>query len=291
MTTLVSVVTVTYNHEPFIARCIEGVLMQKVNFPIEFIIAEDCSTDGTRTICQMYAEKHPDLIHLITSECNVGANANEFRALQEAKGKYIAYCEGDDFWTDQMKLQRQVDFLESHPDYSVCFHRCQHWDMEADSYRDDQSGDLFCDGDSGVDLSIDMFFGKWITQPLTMVFRKEAFDMSLYGQYRYYRDMHQIYHLLKKGKGYIFSFAGGIRTVHSGGMASTLDVVSQCRNGVMIAAELYERNKDQYTKKYYAEVLQWYLYNVDDLGSKIKYSFVLFSLTWDFKGLIKNLLR
>src|SRR5574344_2319007 len=119
MTPLLSIVTITYNHEPFIAKTIEGVLMQQVKFPIELIIAEDCSTDGTRAICQQYAEQYPDLIRLITSESNVGAIANERRAMLAARGKYIAFCEGDDYWTDPLKLQKQVDFLESHPDYSV----------------------------------------------------------------------------------------------------------------------------------------------------------------------------
>ena len=96
---LVSVVTITYNHAPYIAKCIEGVLMQQVNFPMEFIIAEDCSTDGTRTICEEYAAKYPDLIRLITSEHNVGYNPNELRAMKAVRGKYIAYCEGDDYWT------------------------------------------------------------------------------------------------------------------------------------------------------------------------------------------------
>lgn len=130
MEPLLSVVTITYNHEPYIAKCIEGVLMQKVNFPIEFIIAEDCSTDGTRAICEDYAAKYPNLIRLVTSESNVGALNNEKRAMLAARGKYIAFCEGDDYWTYPLKLQTQVDFLDAHLDYSVCFHRCLHYDID-----------------------------------------------------------------------------------------------------------------------------------------------------------------
>ena len=97
MLPLVSVVTITYNHAPYIAKCIEGVLMQQVDFPIEFIIADDCSTDGTREICEAYAGKNPDLIHILPSEGNVGAVENEQRAFITARGKYIATCEGDDY--------------------------------------------------------------------------------------------------------------------------------------------------------------------------------------------------
>lgn len=292
MEPLLSVVTITYNHEPYIAKCIEGVLMQKVNFPIEFIIAEDCSTDGTRAICEKYATKHPKLIRLITSETNIGYNPNELRAMKAAKGKYIAYCEGDDYWTDPMKLQKQVDFLETNPNYSICFHRCRHWNADTDEYHEDACGSIFVNDIQGADLTLDMFFEKWITQPLTMVFRASCFDLSLYGKYKYYRDMHQIYHLLKAGQGYLFAFEGGIRTVHEGGMASKLDIADQCRTAVLIAKEIYSQNKDFPTKRYYSNMLQWYLYNINDIKEyRIKYSIALFLITGKINTLMKNILR
>lgn len=292
MAPLVSVVTITYNHERYISNCIEGVLSQITNFPIEFIIAEDCSTDRTRIICEDYARIHPEMIRLITSENNLGYNANELRAMKSARGKYIAYCEGDDFWTDCMKLQKQVDFLESHPMYSICFHRCRHWDADSGKYMEDACGNLFASGEEGVDVSIEMFFKKWITQPLSMVFRVDCFDMSLYKKYRYYRDMHQIYHLLIAGKGYLFAFDGGVRTIHIGGIASKLNVAGQCRNGVAIARELYQANKDVYTKNYYTEMLQWYLYNIHELkGKRLYYSIELLFLTGNLKKFIHNLIR
>jgi len=121
-TPLVTVETVTYNHAGFIRQCIEGVLMQKTSFPFEYIIGEDCSTDNTREICQEYAQKYPERIKLITSESNVGSRQNHERTSRAARGKYIAVCEGDDYWTDPEKLQKQVDFLEQHPDYTMCCH-------------------------------------------------------------------------------------------------------------------------------------------------------------------------
>lgn len=292
MDPLVTVVTITYNHERYIAKCIDGVLSQKVDFPMEFIIAEDCSTDGTRAICEDYARKHPESIRLITSETNIGYNPNELRAMKAARGKYIAYCEGDDYWTDPNKLQKQVDFLEAHPEYSICFHRCRHWDVDRDTYIEDACASIFADGEEGTDVSLDMFFGEWITQPLTMVFRVSCFDMSLYGRYEHYRDMHQIYHLLKAGKGYIFAFDGGVRSVHDGGLASRLDVPSQCRTAVTIARELYLANKDGYTKRYYAEMLQWYLYNIGELKEmRFSYSVRLLLITGNFRKFFRNLTR
>jgi glycosyltransferase involved in cell wall biosynthesis len=109
MKPIVSVFTLTYNHRPYIARCIEGVLMQKTTFPFEMIIGEDCSTDGTREIVSDYANKYPDIIRMITSDSNVGALANANRSRSACQGEFIALCEGDDYWIDPLKLQKQYE--------------------------------------------------------------------------------------------------------------------------------------------------------------------------------------
>lgn len=120
---LVSVWMITYNHEKFLAEALDSVLMQKTNFPFEIVIGEDCSTDGTRAILKDYESKYPNIIKPIYQEKNVGAmrNAYEF-ALPQCKGKYIACLEGDDYWTDPLKLQKQIDFLESNSEFSACAH-------------------------------------------------------------------------------------------------------------------------------------------------------------------------
>lgn len=128
-TPLVSICSITYNHAPFIRQCLDGFLMQQCNFPIEIIINDDCSTDGTTEIIREYAEKYPDKIFPIFHEENlyfqgVRGMFQKF-VFPKARGKYIALCEGDDYWTDPLKLQKQVDFLESHPDYSMCFHKAE----------------------------------------------------------------------------------------------------------------------------------------------------------------------
>ena len=115
----VSVKMITYNHAPFIRQAIEGVLRQKTSFPIELVIGEDCSTDGTREIVFEYQRKYPDIIRVITSDKNVGARPNSLRAEKACRGTYVAFCEGDDYWTDPYKLQKQVDFLENNPDYAL----------------------------------------------------------------------------------------------------------------------------------------------------------------------------
>lgn len=119
---MVSISCLTFNHEQYIAQAIEGFLMQKTTFKFEALIGEDCSTDGTRKIVEEYQKKYPEIIKLVTSEHNVGLKNNFDRIALQAKGKYMAMCEGDDFWTDPYKLQKQIDFMETHPEYIICCH-------------------------------------------------------------------------------------------------------------------------------------------------------------------------
>jgi len=121
---MVSVVMITYAHEKFIKQAIEGVLMQTCDFEVELIIANDCSPDNTDTIVNDIIANHPKAswIHYTKHTPNKGMIPNFIWALNQAKGKYIALCEGDDYWIDPLKLQKQVDFLESNPDYIICGH-------------------------------------------------------------------------------------------------------------------------------------------------------------------------
>ncbi len=119
---MVSVCCLTYNHEKYIAQAVEGFLMQKTDFAIEIIIGEDCSGDRTRDILEDYVSRYPNRIMLITSPYNVGASNNGVRVFKAARGKYIAVCDGDDYWTDPLKLQKQVDFLEKNENFVMCGH-------------------------------------------------------------------------------------------------------------------------------------------------------------------------
>lgn len=122
---LVSICCITYNHEPYIRDAIEGFLMQKTNFPVEILIHDDASTDGTADIIREYEAKYPDIIKPIyqtENQYSKGINPYPAFVYPLARGKYIALCEGDDYWIDPYKLQKQVDFLEANPEYSLCFH-------------------------------------------------------------------------------------------------------------------------------------------------------------------------
>lgn len=118
----VSVIVPTYNQSNFISQALDSILMQKTNFRFEVLIGDDGSADGTREILTKYQREYPGVVSSFFSECNQGAVANICRMLPYAQGKYLAGCDGDDYWCDEYKLQKQVEFLENHPDYSACSH-------------------------------------------------------------------------------------------------------------------------------------------------------------------------
>ena len=126
--TKVSVICMTYNHVNFIRQTLDGFIMQKTNFPFEVIIHDDASTDGTADIIREYAKKYPDIIKPVLQKENqwkLGKSIPHNYIYPKIKGEYVAVCDGDDYWTDPNKLQKQSDFLDKHPDYSICFHPVQ----------------------------------------------------------------------------------------------------------------------------------------------------------------------
>ena len=119
---LVAVYMITYNHENYIAQAIDSVLTQKTTFPIKIFIGEDCSTDQTAAICLKYKEENKEIIEVILNKQNIGQSNNAkqiYEASLSSGAKYIAILEGDDYWTDPYKLQKQVDFLEANPEYGM----------------------------------------------------------------------------------------------------------------------------------------------------------------------------
>jgi glycosyltransferase involved in cell wall biosynthesis len=122
MEPVVSICMNTFRHQAFVRQAIESVMMQQTTFTIQLVIGEDLSDDGTRAICEEMAQQYGERIWLLPSDKNYGQNGNLYRTIQACTGKYIALCEGDDYWTDPFKLQKQVDFLENNNGYVMCFH-------------------------------------------------------------------------------------------------------------------------------------------------------------------------
>lgn len=120
----VSACIITYNHEKYIRECLEGAINQIIDYEYEIVISDDKSSDNTLQICLEYASKYPNLIRILPSEFNLGMIGNWIKSISNCKGKYIALCEGDDYWTDPLKLKKQVDFLEENGGYVACYKRC-----------------------------------------------------------------------------------------------------------------------------------------------------------------------
>lgn len=168
---LVNIWMVTYNHEQFIAQAIESVLMQQTTFPYKIIIGEDCSTDNTRAICIEYQKKHPDKIELLLHKKNLGSQKNSYVVHQACKAKYVAMLEGDDFWTDPLKLQTQVDFMENNPASAACFHSVNYFtlDNKSDIFPQELTKKTF-------DIHDAIAFPRtgWNIMTSTILYRKQA---------------------------------------------------------------------------------------------------------------------
>lgn len=166
----VSAAMIAYNQERCVAQAIESVLAQKTRFDWELIIGEDRSTDATRAVCEDYCRRYPERIRLLLQPTNAGMMRNFMQTLELCRGTYVAICEGDDYWTDPYKLQKQVDFLDAHPDFAICFHNVRVvWD---DGSR---MGELLCPPDQkAVSRLDDLLRANFIPTPAVM-FRNHLF--------------------------------------------------------------------------------------------------------------------
>lgn len=239
---LVSIRCCAYNHGQFIRQCLDGFVIQKTNFCFEAIVHDDASTDGTADIIREYAEQYPDIVKPIYEKENqYSKHDGSLRRIMDAHthGKYIALCEGDDYWTDPYKLQKQVDFLESHPDYVMCSHRFDQY--YEDGHRLEKEKD---DTFQGADYDLqNLIGGKWLTQTLTVMYRRSALNLKRYERYGMSMDIILFYELLKHGKGYCFPEAMGVYRYHNGGVWS--EVSQNQRRLVEFKARLAIYNVEQ----------------------------------------------
>lgn len=170
---LVSICCISYNHEKFISQCLDGFIIQKVDFPFEIVISDDCSTDNTKKIIDTYVSKYPAIFKDVSPSKNLGSIKNFYHVLEKASGKYIALCEGDDYWIDENKLQMQVDFLEKNPEYGMCFHDAvvvNELENEVDSFSYHVIE---------KDYSATELFENWVVPTASMLFKKEILCYKL----------------------------------------------------------------------------------------------------------------
>ena len=213
---LVSIQCMVYNHEPYLRQCLDGFVMQRTNFKFEAIVHDDVSTDGSAAIIREYAEKYPDIIKPIYETENQYSKKDGSldRIMREAcNGKYIAICEGDDYWIDPLKLQKQVDFLDANPEYSMCFHNAFYLMYESREVC------IFCQKyRSDIDISAVDAISNWTAPTASMPYRSQLYqeyptelveiysgDYSLFlimfarGKVRYMDHIMSVYRRTEKG--------------------------------------------------------------------------------------------
>lgn len=243
--------SLTYNHEPFIRETLDGFLKQKTNFPFVAVVHEDASTDGTAAILREYAEKYPNIIFPIFETENQyfkpgGPLTKIMHDACEATGaKYIAICEGDDYWTDPLKLQKQVDFLESHPDYVMCSHSCTclYQDSGQKKFKDLGPSRVY-----GLEnLAI---YGEWLFQPVTIIYKSDPKLLEAYQKYSYKRDASMIYSILKNGKGYLMEEPMAVYRIHSGGVWSGVNESKRWDSEYSVRKGIYDVEKDDMAAAY-----------------------------------------
>ncbi len=290
ITLKVSVCMITYNHEKYIREAIEGVLMQECDFEVELIVANDCSIDTTDKVIQDILQIHPraSWIKYIKHKVNIGMMPNFFDAMQQCQGKYIALCEGDDYWTDSLKLQKQVAFLEGNEEYSLV---CGGYETLIEESRETslmlKSTEQLPDNlDSGFDITIERFLNQWLTKSLTLVFRKDFLDFKLLKKYKYLRDVHLNYSLLRVGKGYYMKIILGVYRVHAGGIFSEISEKDKYISYLNVYGELYRKNKsDKFLKQKYYELLKNASNNSFNIEKPFVFYFKMFLISKNIKDL------
>ncbi|NLL27630.1 MAG: glycosyltransferase [Bacteroidales bacterium] len=221
-TTIVSICCLTYNHEPYIRKCLDGFIMQKTDFLFEVLIHDDASTDRTADIIREYEAKYPDIIKPIyqtENKYSKGIGITKTYQFPRAKGKYFAMCEGDDYWTDPLKLQKQVDFLEKNQEYSACFHDVEIVDKDNKPLENKDNYEIkYIDNQTDFDFDDFLFRGNHIHTP-SVVFRAkniENFILSNVVTGDYFLHLHNAYN----GKIKRFEAKMAAYRVHLGGIFS-----------------------------------------------------------------------
>ena len=223
---LVAIHCFVYNHEPYLRDCFEGFVMQQTNFPFVAIVHDDASTDGSATIIREYEEKYPDIIKPIYETENQyskhdGSLGRVMNAAIEATGaKYVAMCEGDDYWTDPLKLQKQVDFMEANPEYSMCFHGAEI------KNETDTKIITTCQNIEDKEYFTNEIFPGWVVPTASVIYRK-----SMVESYPKLRHTHLIYY------GDIVLFLKCTHTGRIWGMKEKMSAYRMTTTGAVISAQ------------------------------------------------------
>ena len=269
---MVSVVMITYGHEAFIEDAINGVLMQEVNFPVELIIADDCSPDYTNEKVALFSNHtNAHWIRYTRHESNIGMMPNFTWALRQARGKYIALCEGDDYWTDPLKLQKQVEFLEANEEYSGCFHKAYadiNGELKEDVVIEKRYSHI---ADKEKIIIDDLFNLNNFTHTCSVMFRNNLITIPFEVEYSAVGDYFLL--ILLAEKGYLYRMENYMAVYRSGvGIHSTLAPVEMLRKKVQTHIAILSYLSDHRQKSIFLpktlKVFEDYAYMVEKQSDK-----------------------
>lgn len=266
----VVVLSITYNQAEYIEDTLKGFVAQHTDFPFLCCVFDDASTDGEKDVLRHWIHSHcnaeeveeydhpltsilmgadkvnPNCIyvfHLLKVNSYGKPGKAELLNYWRNHGKYVAMCEGDDYWTDPLKLQKQVDFLESHPDYVMCTHRFQILSEETKEFKEDWNG-RFKDG-LHFDLAHFMERNSWVTQPLTLLYRRSSLNLDEYNKYKNSKDVTLMYYLLQQGKGLLMPDFMGVYRVHKGGVWQGVDRSKKIKAELDTVMAIYDVEKSK----------------------------------------------
>ena len=273
---LVRAYCATYNQAAYITQVMDGFVMQQTNFPFVCVIADDASTDGEQEVIKQYVNQYFDFQNTeVAYEKNMDygqvfyaqhkTNKNCYFAVillkenhySQGKSrdpyitewdniKYITYCEGDDFWIDPLRLQKQVDFLESHSDYNLV---CHNWNILKDGeLLPSPVHDLYKEPFSFTFATLPWI---WITKTLTIMYRKDVMDFSVLKQFKWARDVHLVYYALKDSKGYFMPEIMATYRVVDSGVWSKVDANKKNFTTYALYKELYQHEPNKAVRKRY----------------------------------------
>ena len=245
---LVSICCVTYNHEKYIRQTLEGFVIQQTTFPFEIIIYDDASTDSTQDIIREFVEKHSHLFKPIYQKENqfskVKSGMNPRFTFPHSRGKYIALCEGDDYWIDSLKLQKQVNFLEANPEYNICFHNAvisiENIIQDERIYKPNRKKDI---------TILDLLRGDY-TKTCCSVFR---YNHGMFeGRFELLQDTVMFMICLENdAKAYYLDEVMAVYRIHEGGVCGFKSKL----NKLMSSVKIYEHLLTTYTQQNYNKII------------------------------------
>lgn len=275
---------IAYNHAEFIREAIEGILMQEVDFPVEFLIADDLSQDHTKEIVEQYVQNHPkgNLIRYVRHSQNKGMMGNFVWSLENCRGKYIALCEGDDYWIEPLKLKKQIDFLNAYLEYSLVSHYSKKIYFNYEGFK--LIGKL-----DKADYSIKDSDYHFLPIPTASICFRKSFTIPSWFFKVYGGDRALIFLCSQHGKVKILDFVGSVYRVHENGIEQKYkkDKFSLPNRNIMELKTYYKLTNGSFRTKIIKKIAWNYLYISIQHLKNLKIFMAIYnsmkSIYWNYK--------